>query len=229
MKKYAVSLIILLGLIGGTLFFYDDIVNNPYLRIQQVVIRGDHTHESEALLEETLLPVMTDKTFVSLRKSTVKIALFERFPWLDTITIRKIFPHKIVITLSEKVPFAIANQSLLITQDGVLFGPSPSTFPTGLPTLFFNEGEEKNTLALFKEFERHFEAQNLSLVSFSLHLSLIECTLNNGLIITLSDKRPLEHIEEFLAVYPKLLASNPKKKPLKVDLRYERGFSVVWG
>jgi cell division septal protein FtsQ len=101
-------------------WFYVHLLADPFFRVREVEVEGCRKISRESLLSLITVEGMPNLFTVRLREIAKRV---ESHPWIDHVTVRKIFPNKILIQVEERKPIAILQLEELyyIDQQGVIF------------------------------------------------------------------------------------------------------------
>lgn len=205
-------------------FVIDQFKSSNYFPITEVKIGGVE-HEQQEI--QSVLEPLVKKGFFVVDVSHIKERLLQ-FPWIADASVQRVWPHQIVIQVSEKKPLARWNRSGLLTQSGVIFSPAKNTYPDDLPQFIGPEGEQVQLLNFYNDMTTllaplHFKVVQLEL-SPTRSWSLI---LSNGMKVNLGYKDVLTRMNHFVKVYPKIVGERTNGVEY-VDLRYNNGMAVRW-
>ncbi len=227
LMRYTSSLMVLLffalGLGLNLLYLYlSDPSRFPVNTIKVSATYEHITHkELEVVLEKY---VNTSFFFLSLGK--LKEALLD-LEWTDTVDIERIWPDRLHITLHEKVPVAIWNNTMLM-ENGEVFPLAHIDNDNVLPHLKGNPNQSSEVYHVYKKMSK-------ILSDYGLKASVLEWRKNEAWELTLSDEIMLrlgkrfflERLERFCKAYSAVFKNRLEKKA-SVDLRYPRGMAIQW-
>lgn len=147
--------------------------------------------------------------------------------WIKEVAVRKIYPDRLSITLSEHTPTAIWNTNQLLSEQGVVFSLPPDRFNgEHLPKLFGPDNQSKLVLSAWHKIGQDLALRNLRLKSLEVDIrGAWRILLDNNIQLRLGRGDWLPKIDRFVEVYPQI--EIPEGKRLSyVDLRYEHGVAV---
>lgn len=101
--------ILFIGLIGISVMFlsvYQYFLDSPYMRLEEVVIKGVDEDLKDELLESSDLSSDVSLLAINLRGLKEKL---EEHIWIKSIELEKSFPHKLIITAQKEVPRALVS------------------------------------------------------------------------------------------------------------------------
>ncbi len=147
---------------------------------------------------------------------------FEALPWVRSVTLRKVWPDRLVVELAEHVPAAAWNGQAMLNTHGEVFPVRPVA---GLPRIYAPEGMALEVSRRYGEFSRALAPLGLRLEGVQVsprHAWRLQ--IEDGLVLELGRDRLDERMRRFVAAYPRVLA---QMGPVaQVDLRYPNGFAV---
>lgn len=210
----------------GAYQLWVDLHNPALLPIREVVIVGKHLHVSKAELEKAVNSHLGG-TLLTLKESELKADLMQ-FPWVENVSIRRVWPGELKIKITPQDPVAQWGHKSLMNSHLELFSPSLDSFPKDLPVLFGPKGSQAE---LWKEYQYlNKELLPLKLSVQTLNLSSRHSwslRLSNGIKVILGRDEIELRLKRLIKIYPRLFA--PKAEEIaQIDLRYPNGFAVKW-
>jgi cell division protein FtsQ len=146
---------------------------------------------------------------------------FEKLPWVRQAQIRRLWPGRLVIELTEHQAAAAWNDRATLDTHGDIFPVLPWT---GLPRIYAPEGMQHELARRYGEFAalvRPIDAQVEQIV-VSARLSW-RVRLSGGISIELGREKLNERLARFTRFYPQAVAAvGPIQR---VDMRYPNGFA----
>jgi cell division protein FtsQ len=146
---------------------------------------------------------------------------FEKLPWVRQAQIRRLWPGRLVIELTEHQAAAAWNDRATLDTHGDIFPVQPWT---GLPRIYAPEGMQHELARRYGEFAalvRPINAQVEQIV-VSARLSW-RVRLSGGISIELGREKLNERLARFTRFYPQAVAAvGPIQR---VDMRYPNGFA----
>lgn len=214
----------LLGLLGGA--GYIALHWEPrLLPIRVVTVEGEMQGLSRQALQETIGSGITGgiltQDLISLQQAV------EAMPWVAHASVRRRWPDRIEVQVSEHEAVARWGENGLVTAAGVVFRPRDGRLPAGLALLdgaddslapevvarFFDWGAQLASVGLLIDGMRRDARGDWTLQL----LGGIEVLLGTGAIET--------RLQRLLAAYPQVEAAGT---PARIDLRYSNGLAVRW-
>lgn len=193
--------------------------------ITTVKISANYQHITRQELE-TVLASYLNASFFSLSVRGLNKDL-HALNWSDQVSIERIWPDTVKITLVEKEPVAIWNGSLM-TAEGELLNASKDESETMLPRLNGPDNQQTDVLQIYQKLSKLLATYGLHAAGLQLRDNQAwELFLTNGILLRLG-KRDLEkRLQRFCRAYPVVFADKPEQLA-SVDLRYARGMAVQW-
>ncbi len=146
---------------------------------------------------------------------------FEKLPWVRQAQIRRLWPGRLVIELTEHQAAAAWNDRATLDTHGDIFPVLPWT---GLPRIYAPEGMQHELARRYGEFAalvKPIDAQVEQIV-VSARLSW-RVRLTGGISIELGREKLNERLARFTRFYPQAVAAvGPIQR---VDMRYPNGFA----
>lgn len=200
------------------------------LPIESIVVTGDRKFTSDEEIQSSMKELMKS-SFFNVDVNRVQQAL-ESLPWVYQASVRREWPAKFKVYLTEQQPIAHWNTNEWLNIYGDVFfaktTPNESKVLAKLPYLYGPNALAKEVLA------KHHQINELLLIN-QFHLkSLIfnsrhawRLELSDGIILDLGREDTMARIQRFINLYPRLLEQQ-HKQVASVDLRYDTGLAVAW-
>lgn len=159
-------------------------------------------------------------------------ASLEKLPWVRGVSIRREFPHGLMVRLEEHHAIARWNGSLLVNQQGEIFA-AESEQP--LPNFTGQDGTSAEMVQRYAQFNRQLEVLGLSVAQIALSpRHAWRLRLSNDTVLELGREEMQQRLAQFIAVYPYAMAEEKTEARghrtegavAYVDLRYRNGFAV---
>ena len=152
----------------------------------------------------------------------------EALPWVDWVTVRRIWPDTLQMTVHEQVPLARWGKGRLVNPRGRIFAPEGGRLPRGLARLSGPDAAAEEVVSRYLALKPRFEALGLRLASLGMDPRRAwRIGFRNGLKLDLGTEETDRRLARFLRFYP-ALAQQPGRRPATIDLRYVNGFAVRW-
>ncbi len=165
--------------------------------------------------------------FFNIDVDVIRDVLLE-IPWVNTATVRRVWPDTLQIVIVEQLPIARWGAGGLVNSQGQLFFPLPETYPPGLPELQGPVDSQTSVAVRYREMEKELDA-------LALHINRIvlderrswKIEMDSGITLLLGRVNDNARLTRFTRLYPVALAARAADIE-QVDLRYTNGFSVRW-
>lgn len=193
--------------------------------ISTVKIAANYQHITRKQLE-FVLSNYTNVSFFSLSIRRLQNDLLA-LDWSDSVSIERVWPDTLKITLTEKTPIAVWNDALM-TAEGEIFNVGKEQTDTKLPHLKGPEQQQTDVLQIYQKLSKLLSIYGLHAAALQLRDNQAwELSLTNGIQLRLG-KRDLEkRLQRFCRAYPVVFADKPEQLS-SVDLRYAHGMAVQW-
>ena len=145
MKK-SINVLILLFLLAGMMFFGKRFIDTDYFKVQEVLIKG----ESKLLKQDivTKLEQMKGKNIVYLNTNEIE-NLIKKDARVKKVSVKKLFPSKIEVTLEEKQPYVYVkkgDETFLADKDLVIYGDILEDPSRNIPVIEYTNDESLNAI-----------------------------------------------------------------------------------
>ena len=152
----------------------------------------------------------------------------EKLPWVRSVSIRREFPHRLVVELEEHQALARWNNNALVNRQGEVFVAESEQV---LPVFVGQEGASQEVTQHYMQFSQQLAALNLQAVQLALSpRHAWQLRLNNGMVLELGREDMVQRVERFVSVYPYIAGGGQgvtgTNMAKHVDLRYRNGFAV---
>lgn len=148
-------------------------------------------------------------------------------PWASKVSVRRIWPDKIAISIKERIPQALWEEKGVLSTEGVVFFPDLATLPRDLPRF-------RGPIQRAKEIQQHYfsllEMMGPLGISISeLHLlpdGTWQMNLGNGIAIILGKTAFNERVTRLVLAYRGI--QDKLNRIAYLDLRYTNGLAIGW-
>jgi cell division protein FtsQ len=231
--KIGVIGLLLLGLVG--IVGYEAVtkwhikllpIKSVSMPLKYVRTEGVFQYLSKNELQTVLQPLVLTGFFdVDMQAIHVAVA---SLPWVDTVTVKRIWPDAIDIKVSERKPYARWGKNSLITEQGVIFTPKNTDQFQNMTVLMGPESQEVRTLEIMKGIKTALADQSMELAEFSVNDRWAwKIKSATGLEILLGRNEQLKKLQRFLKTLT-VLKQEQVEQIAVVDLRYPNGYAVSW-
>ena len=199
--------------------------NHSILPIKTIQLAGAFQHIDQQEMEKALWPFVGEG-FFSLDIQRVRNVLSDR-PWIESISIRRIWPDRLVVRIVEKKPVARWDNNHLISDKANVYAADTDAFQS-LPRVHSVNLSPLQALALYHGFAKQFLAldETLSLVAIDSR-GAVDIELANGFRIKLGREDVERRIDRLVSIYRQQI--KPRRTQIQqLDLRYSNGFAIAW-
>lgn len=227
-------------------FFIDWLYKTENFPIKKVELVNKLENQESAELQ-TIASRAINGGFFSLDVDKFRAELLAKLPWVEAVTVRKIWPNKLLVAITEHQPVIRWTSSIndetglfrLLSDNGIIFQPELSSFQVekfNKMALFF--GPEMSEKKVYKTcVQLNENLKKLNDVSGSYSSTIKQCgmnerrswllTLDSGVIIKLGKDNIIQSLNQFITVFTTQLKQYYAQVET-VDLRFSNGFSVHW-
>ena len=230
-KTWMIGLLILglVGIMGYELtkeHFRSLSIKSVSLPIKYVRTEGVFQHLSKDEVKAVLQPVVMTGFFDADMQAIQSVV--STLPWVDTVTVKRIWPDTIDIKVREKKPYARWGANSLITEQGVIFTPKNTEQFQNLTVVTGPELQQVKVLEIMKGIKTVLADQSMELAEFTVSDRWAwKIKLASGLEILLGRNEQLKKLQRFLKTLTVLKQEHIDAMAV-VDLRYPNGYAVSW-
>jgi cell division protein FtsQ len=179
-------------------------------------------NESEV---KTLLAVYMGVGFFNLDVSQVRAQL-ESHPWVARAEVKRVWPNRLSLGLTEEVAIARWGQDKLLNQQAKIFIPAQIGTMESLPLLSGPEGSQPIVMQQYQILNQLVFPVGLRIEQLSLNDRLSwELDLADGVKIVIGKTNVREKIKRLMEIYDTQIR-NDIAVIERIDLRYSNGFTV---
>ncbi|MDR3492033.1 MAG: cell division protein FtsQ/DivIB [Gammaproteobacteria bacterium] len=214
---------ITLGLVFILLFVsMSRLVSFPITNVKVFGIQ--HVNHNEL---KTLIDPFVGKGFFNVNIGVLKERILQ-LSWVADVMVQRVWPDKVIITISEKTPLASWNGEGLLSATGEVFTPQQETYPAGLPEFVGPSGEQITMAEYYARMNAELIPLHFRIAKLELSPSMLwTVTLSNGIKLNIGHKDILTRINHFVKVYPKIVGARAADVEY-IDLQYPNGMAVRW-
>ncbi|WP_020564798.1 cell division protein FtsQ/DivIB [Methylosarcina fibrata] len=225
----AVKIVATLLLLAGVIWIYGYKLKkygNEAIPIKYVRTEGVFQHISKDEIKRILLPLV--KTGILTADMQAIHNAVGQLPWVDTVSVKRVWPDAIDIRIKEKKPYARWGENSLINEQGVIFTPDNVDQFQSLTLLNGPEKQQIKALEIMKGVKTALADQSMEMVEFDINNRWSwKIRLATGMEILLGRTDQLMKLQRFLRTLA-LLGEDRVKAMSVVDLRYPNGYAVSW-
>jgi len=195
-------------------------------QISTVRIEGKFDRVSAAQVEAAIMP-FRHRGFLSINLREVQAAVTE-LPWVERATVRRSWPAKLVVVVTEERAAAQWRESGLLNVYGKLFVEQASHIPAELPHLSGPPGTELEVAKRFFALDTAMQQRGLTAASLQVdERGAWELGLSNGMMVRFGAVEVDSRIERFFDAMDGVLAPIANQVAY-IDMRYTNGFAIGW-
>ena len=195
------------------------------LPIRTIQVSGTFKHLDQNEVESTLKRYLGEG-FFSLDIHELQQHLNDR-PWTESVSVRRIWPDKIRVTIIEKKPIARWDEQHLLSDQARVYRADAGEF-SFLPLINAASHQPQWVLNRFQQLSARFETLDEQLVSLQVDSrGAMSVQLINGLVIKFGRSDIERKMNRLVKVYNDQIL--PRREQIQqIDLRYSNGFAVAW-
>ena len=192
----------------------------------KVTLQGQFNYIDTTALKKTIFANIHGG-FFSLKTKQLEHALLAN-QWIKQVSVRKVWPDRLIIILQEHVPLAWWGKTGILTQSGLLLQMAQRPAQLNLPQLDGPLGSQLDVLAQYQKLTAQLASLAVSIVQLDLSArGAWRVQLSNQTQIILGRVDVDQRWQRLVALYVKLF-HNPNKQAVLVDLRYPNGLAIKW-
>ena len=201
-------------------------IKSASLPIKYVRTEGEFQYLSKDDVKDILQPLVVT-SFFDADMQAIHSAV-STLPWVDAVTVKRIWPDAIDIKVHEKQPFARWGKGALITESGVIFMPNNHILIQNLITVIGPELQQVKVLEIMKGIKTALDDHSMELAEFNVSDRWAwKIKLVTGMEILLGQDEQLKKLKRFLKTLT-VLTQGQLDAMAVVDLRYPNGYAVSW-
>ena len=196
------------------------------LPLRVIEINGEFQQLDVGAIEQVVMASI-DGGFFSCDMQKLREAVVA-MPWVEDVSIRRSWPDKLSMIVTEQVPLARWGDDALINVSAEVFRPQSLKGFTRLVKLSGPPGSGHRVVAFLQAAVPVARARGLQITELELderrHWWL---RFGDALTVSLGRENIEYRLAQFFRVYPNLV-TEPQRRPERVDMRYAHGFAVRW-
>jgi len=201
-------------------------IRQPAFALRHVVVEGALKRANPAHLEAVIREELRG-TFFTLSLTEARLSL-QRVPWVKSAVLRRQWPNRLQIALTEHQPLARWTEGALVDTEGEVFS---ADFTGDLPQFAGPDDSAGLVTARFREYGSALAARSLAISELRLSPRggwQLRTRGAAALAIEVGRNEPGERLSRFVAYYPRTVAALTRagSRVDYVDLRYRNGFAV---
>lgn len=211
-------------LIGRIVIVY---ISNPQnFPVRHVKIMAKELQLSHDKVEIMIQNAIDNHNFLTLHTQTLESTLM-MLPWVQRVSVQKVWPDTVKITLIERKPVA-AWHNELVSARGDLYRTDQSVKIDALPRLKSRREDIKEVLQVYQKMSKILLTYRLDITALEKRDNQAwELTLSNGVRLLLGKRDPETRLIRFCKAYPAVFEKKLDAVD-RIDLRYPQGMAVAW-
>jgi cell division protein FtsQ len=195
------------------------------LPIRSIQLAGSFEYLNQRGVEATLAAYI-GQGFFSLDIREMQRNLNAR-PWTESVSIRRIWPDRLRVTISEKKPVARWDDDHLLSASARVYPADTADFGH-LPLVHAHGHEPGWALEQFRRLQARFDSVDERLVALRVDTrGAVDVELIGGLQVKLGRYDIERKINRLAGIYAEQILPR-REQILRLDLRYSNGFAVAW-
>ena len=166
MVRWILALVLWGGLAGGAIWTLAWLATPHNVPLERVRIDGDFRHTKRVMLQKTLAAQL-EGSFFSLDLDRVRSAV-ESLPWIEQASVRRVWPATLVVRVEERVALARWGGDSVVSPQGEVFRPDPSSVPPGLAILSGPAGSAREVVHRYGWMRRNLQRRGLNILRLEL-------------------------------------------------------------
>ena len=212
----------LLLILAGSAYLYQ---LDTLLPIKKIKLVGTFEHIAPQDVESVLQDYV-GKGFFSLNIHELQKLLSEK-PWTESVSIRRVWPDRLDITIVERKPVARWDDQHLLSDQAIVFSADVGDFRQ-LPLVYTANNNIASLLNRYYTLDKRFETLGEKLISLRQDSrGALDIELSDGLLIKVGRDQIEHKISRLITIYEQQIL--PRRTEIRqLDLRYSNGFAVAW-
>ena len=201
-------------------------VRQPAFALREIVVAGALSRVNPAHLEAVVREELQG-TFFTMQLAEARDSL-QRVPWVRAVALRRQWPNRLEIFVTEHSPLARWNDNALVNKEGEVF---IADYDGELPQFIGPEGGAGEMSARFVEFGAALERAGLTIGEMRLSARggwELKTAASPALTIALGRSEPAERLNRFVGYYARTVGALARAgtRVEYADLRYRNGFAA---
>lgn len=193
--------------------------------MRHLAVTGEFHLVSDAEVRDAVLPAVSDG-FFAVRLDRVRAAV-QKLPWVRRVEVRKRWPDRLEVSVSEYRPLARWGEHQMLSENGELF-PAPAVAMAALPNFAGPLDRRNDLMALYNDAKPLFLGSGLRVTQVVLsERGSWDLKLSDGMEIQVGRNDPELRLQRFARLLPRLRSRDPRLL-VRADLRYTNGFALTW-
>jgi cell division protein FtsQ len=221
------KLTLLSTMLLGALFWATRMLSDPaVMPVRTVGVDGEMRFIKRQRLEQVVAEAVNGSFFsIDLTRMCEQI---EAMPWVKQVSIRRVWPDKLRVQVTEHEPLAYWGEEAMVSQLAEVFQPETLPKLEGLVTLFGDAQQAKTITREYQRMKTLLDTAGLRLTKVWIDARQAwRIETDSGLLLQLGRRDVMQRLTRFVRLYPELMTQQDRQL-VSADLRYTNGFSVQW-
>lgn len=194
--------------------------------VTEVAVVGEFNYLARSDVEKAVTPFIADD-YLTVSLDEVRGAV-EQLPWVYLASVRREWPGKLVIHITEQTPIAWWGADKLMNNKGGVFAPGQVELSESLPYLEGPSGTQADVMAYYIDIGQVLRSREMAVSSLKLsERGAWRASLVNGVELVFGRDQVMEKLQRFLSIFDLSLAKYFHRVE-RIDLRYGNGLAVTW-
>ena len=223
---HVIPFVLLLIVVALSVWLWRHLQDPVAYPINHIVVESTRSAVSTASLEHVVKRHLSGG-FFSLDTTLMKQGIMQN-PWVKDVSLRREWPDTLRVEITEHTPIAWWGQRGVLAADGAVFFPKQRPATVVLPQIDSPLEMKASIMTALSSFSKALSAFDVKVNKIAISNRLAwQLTLNNGVKVNLCREQVGAHFQDFVRVYPTLLAPHIQDV-VSVNLCYPNGLAVQW-
>lgn len=194
------------------------------LPIRVINVDGEMRSLSRQALQEQVASHLTGG-ILSQDLETLRAGV-QALPWVRDASLRRVWPDRLILEVSERQAIARWGEDGLVTREGEIFHPQDRLVPAGLPRLSGPDEQAVEVVDRLMRWQSRLADQGLLIDSLACdRRGDWTLELLGGPVLHFGTEQLEQRLARLLLALPRIEAV---AAPQRIDLRYSNGLAVLW-